>query len=53
MSEKAIPDSGGKSYLADEAKVISSTKEDMVFSKGPMLVVLNNVCNRLRCDDLR
>jgi alpha-amylase len=43
MSEKATPDDDGKSYLADQGRVVLSTKTDLVFSRGPVLVVLNNV----------
>jgi hypothetical protein len=43
MSEKATPGNDGQSYLADQGKVVLSTKTDLVFSRGPVLVVLNNV----------
>lgn len=34
---------GGATYLANKSKVIMSSATDLAFTKGPILVVLNNV----------
>ena len=43
LSDKVQPGSGGESFADDQGRVVLSTKEDLIFARGPVLVALNNV----------
>ena len=43
MSNKVQVPSDGKPFADDKGRVVLSTREDLVFSRGPVLVALNNV----------
>lgn len=43
MSDKAQTGSGGKTFAEDQGRVMLSTREDLIFARGPVLVALNNV----------
>lgn len=43
MSDKVKIADGALSYLEDKSKVVLSSTTDLAFTKGPILVVLNNV----------
>lgn len=43
MSDKVKVPEGGVTYLADKSKVVMSSATDLAFTKGQILVVLNNV----------